>query len=226
MEREPLQKAEVIWRDGGVPVSRRFDDPYFSLQGGLPETTHVFLHGNGFPERFRDGFQIAELGFGTGLNVLAAWDLWRKAGVTGRLRVTSFEMFPMCADDLAMSLAAWPELKPLAEHLIRFCRNGDFVNEFADISLEVILGDARETLPKWQGKADAWFLDGFSPAKNPEMWSPELMQQVAVHTNHGGTFATYTAAGHVRRSLASAGFLVERTPGFGSKKHMTRGTRL
>ena len=226
MDRRAVQKAEIKWRDGSVPYSTLFDDPYFSLQDGLAETNHVFLHGNALPDRFSDGFHIAELGFGTGLNVLAAWDLWRNAGISGRLKVTSFEKYPLSASDLAMSLAAWPTLKPLADQLISAWKNGKFVHESDDFALEVILGDARETLPEWQGQADAWFLDGFSPAKNSEMWSMELIQQVAAHTTPGGTFATYTAAGHVRRALASAGFQVERAQGFGAKKHMTRGIKL
>jgi tRNA U34 5-methylaminomethyl-2-thiouridine-forming methyltransferase MnmC len=88
----------------------------------------------------------------------------------------------------------------------------------------ILIGDARETLPAWPGRADAWFLDGFSPAKNPELWSSNLMHEVARHTAPGGTFATYTAAGHVRRALSGAGFTVTRQPGFGRKRHMSTGT--
>ena len=95
--------------------------------------------------------------------------------------------------------------------------------QFPNLTATIILGDARQTLTTWTGKADAWFLDGFSPAKNPELWSPDLMAEVARHTAPGGTFATYTAAGHVRRALAEAGFTVTRQSGFGSKRHMTTG---
>ncbi len=91
------------------------------------------------------------------------------------------------------------------------------------MQVEIVSGDARESLPAWQGRADAWFLDGFSPARNPELWAPELMAQVGAHTAPGGTFATYTAAGHVRCALAAAGFAVERIPGFAGKRHMSRG---
>ena len=90
----------------------------------------------------------------------------------------------------------------------------------------MIVGDARDTLPAWQGRADAWFLDGFSPAKNPELWGADLLAQVAAHTAPGGSFATYTAAGHVRRALQAAGFQVERQPGHGRKRHMTAGWRV
>ncbi len=223
MDHGPAQKAKIVWRGGSVPVSAQFDDPYFSLEGGLAETSHVFLRGNDLPQRFHPGFHIAELGFGTGLNALAAWDLWRKTGQPGQLRFTSFEKYPLSAEDLARSLAAWPTLRTLADSLVAEWKNGQFVLKTDNFWLQVIVGDARETLPLWRGDADAWFLDGFSPAKNPELWSAELLQQVSRHTKPGGSFATYTAAGNVRRALASAGFHVERTTGFGSKKHMSRG---
>lgn len=215
-----LEKPELDWRDDSIPVSRRFDDPYFSLSGGLAETRHVFLAGNNLPDRFRDGFQIAELGFGTGLNLLAT--LLAHQG-EGHLRFTSFEAFPLPAADIARALQAFPEVAPLAEPFLTQWSKGARTLHFPRLTAEIIIGDARETLPRWAGKADAWFLDGFSPAKNPELWSPDLMAEVARHTALGGTFATYTAAGHVRQSLAQAGFTVTRQPGFGRKRHMTTG---
>ncbi|WP_299554666.1 tRNA (5-methylaminomethyl-2-thiouridine)(34)-methyltransferase MnmD [uncultured Tateyamaria sp.] len=214
------QRAELEWRDGAVPVSTRFDDPYFSLDNGLAETRHVFLDGNDLPARFRDGFHVAELGFGTGLNFLTAWAAWRAAGVEGRLHFTSFEAFPMEVDAMEKALAVFPEVAGLAAQLVAA---GGGSADFEDATLTVIEGDARETLPKWDGKADAWFLDGFSPAKNPELWGADLMADVARHTVPAGTAATYTAAGFVRRGLEEAGFTVTRTPGFGRKRHMTRG---
>jgi len=218
------QHARIEWRDGQVPVSSRFDDPYFSLQDGLAETRHVFLAGNDLPDRFRDGFQIAELGFGTGLNFLATAQSWIASGVTGQLDFTSFEAFPMQADDMARALAVFPELAELATRLLSGWTGtaGSFAFG-SDITLTLTTGDARETLPRWRGQADAWFLDGFSPAKNPELWEPALMQDVAAHTAPQGTLATYTAAGFVRRALTEAGFDITRAPGFGRKRHMTRG---
>jgi tRNA U34 5-methylaminomethyl-2-thiouridine-forming methyltransferase MnmC len=211
--------AALVWTDG-VPVSARFDDPYFSLQGGLAETAHVFLAGNGLPARLCDGFQIAELGFGTGLNLLATARVW--AG-PGRLRYASFEAFPMTAADMARSLSLFPDVEGLAGELLAHWGQGRQHFALGAVDVEIVLGDAAQTLPAWSGLADAWYLDGFSPAKNPELWSPELMRQVARHSRPAGTFATYTAAGHVRRSLADAGFIVERRPGFGRKRHMSRG---
>ncbi len=218
------QTADVTWKDNGVPVSVHFDDPYFSLEGGMEETRHVFLQGNDLPSRFCDGFHIAELGFGTGLSFLTTLQAWRETGQDGRLMFTSFEAFPMTRDDLALALKQFEDLSPLASDLLDvWPPEVGTVQLGGDVALEVVLGDVRRTLPQWGGAADAWFLDGFSPAKNPEMWSPEVMQQVAKHTAPGGSLATYTAAGFVRRSLAEVGFAVERTPGFGRKRHMTRG---
>jgi tRNA U34 5-methylaminomethyl-2-thiouridine-forming methyltransferase MnmC len=217
------QSAELTWGDGGVPVSTRFDDPYFSLAGGLEETRHVFLQGNDLPTRFGPGFQIAELGFGTGLNLIAALLDWRAAGRQDRLCYTSFEAFPMSAEEMARALDAFPAARPAAAPLLAQWAEGRRVIELPDLRVDVILGDARETLPRWPGQADAWFLDGFSPAKNPELWAPDLMAEVAAHTAPGGTFATYSAAGFVRRGLDDAGFAVTRAPGYGRKRHMSRG---
>lgn len=217
------QSAALDWREDGIPVSTRFDDPYFSLQGGLAETRHVFLQGNDLPARLAPGFHIAELGFGTGLNLIAALISWRAAGIAGPLRFTSFEAFPMTAADMARALLAFPEAHATAAPLLDQWAAGARSLTLPDLQAQVILGDARDTLPAWGAEADAWFLDGFAPAKNPELWSDVLMAQVAAHTAPGGTFATYTAAGHVRRALQAAGFQVERRPGFGHKRHMTAG---
>lgn len=215
--------AEPLWRNG-VPVSPRFDDPYYSLSGGLAEARYVFLDGNGLPGRFRPGFRIAELGFGTGLNMLAAWDAWRGSNCPGPLRFTSFEAWPMSAGAMARALAAFPEISELASVLIDAWERGRTSVSTAEIDAVVVLGDAREILPAWDGIADAWFLDGFAPSRNPEMWEPALLREVARRTAPGGGFATYAAAGNVRRALAEAGFSVERRPGFGRKRHMSAGT--
>lgn len=211
------------WRDDGIPVSTRFDDPYFSLQGGLDETRHVFLAGNGLPDRFRPGFHIAELGFGTGLNLAAALIAWRASGIPDPLRFTTFEAFPLSAPAMARALAAFPAAAAVMEPLLVQLAAGATVLALPDLQAEIVIGDARQTLPDWPGRADAWFLDGFSPAKNPELWGENLLAQVAAHSAPGATCATYAAAGHVRRSLAAAGFTVERRPGFGTKRHMTAG---
>jgi tRNA U34 5-methylaminomethyl-2-thiouridine-forming methyltransferase MnmC len=222
----PDDDEGLDWREGIVPVSRRFDDPYFSIGNGLAETRHVFLAGNGLPQRFRPGFHIAELGFGTGLNMLAALIAWRQAGIAGPLRFTSFEAYPLPAPDIFRALQAFPEALAVAGPFLDQWSAGARNISCEGLQAEIILGDARNTLPKWPGRAEAWFLDGFSPAKNPELWSADLMTQVAAHTIAGGSFATYTAAGHVRRALATAGFAVERVAGYGTKRHMTRGQKI
>lgn len=219
------QRAALDWRDGVIPVSTQFDDPYFSLNDGLSETRHVFLQGNRLAERLCDGFQIAELGFGTGLNLLAVQILWAQMGAPGTLHFTSFEAFPMEAADIARALDHFPEARAVAEPFLAQWAAGVTRLALPGITAEVVLGDARVTLPGWAGQADAWFLDGFSPAKNPELWSDDLMAEVAAHTKLHGSFATYSAAGGVRRALQAAGFQVDRLPGHGRKRHMTAGTR-
>ncbi len=218
------QQARLSWRDGGLPVSDQFDDPYFSLHNGLLETEHVFLAGNDLPARFAPGFQIAELGFGTGLNMLSAWRAWEESGQKGALKFTSFEAFPMRPDDMARALAAFPAITPWAERFLSQWSGGGRC-DLGSLQLEVVIGDARLSLPGWTGRADAWFLDGFSPAKNPELWQEDLLQAVADHTGADGTAATYTAAGFVRRGLEVAGFEVSRSDGFGRKRHMTRARK-
>jgi len=219
-EREPQDWCQIDWSNG-TPVATAFGDPYFSLANGPAETRHVFLAGNGLPARFRDGFHIAELGFGTGLNALIAWTAFRDAVPEGTLHFTSFEAFPMAPADRLRALRACGapgDVDSFADALA----HSPFSASLPGLQLQVIPGDARQTLPEWPGKADSWFLDGFAPAKNPALWEPDLLRQVARHTVPGGSAATYSAAGHVRRALAEAGFTVHRTLGFGRKRHMTQ----
>ncbi len=212
-----MSHPTLTWTESDTPVATAFDDPYFT--GGMAETAHVFLAGNDLPARFVDGFQVAELGFGTGLNLLAVAQAW-----AGPIHFTSFEAFPMRPEDMVRALA--PFELPLADDLVAAWAQADGpVRRFTvgSVAVEVQIGDARDTVAAWPGKADAWFLDGFAPARNPELWGEGLMAQVAQHTAAAGTVATYTAAGHVRRGLEVAGFTVTRVPGFGRKKHMTTG---
>ena len=162
------QIAEIDWRDDGVPVSRTFDDPYYSTHGGLEESRHVFLAGNGLPARFVPGFHIAEVGFGTGLNMLAAWQVWRDSGQTTALRFTSFEAYPLNAGDMARALERFHEIAPLAEDFLKVWQQGKTSFHLEGLDAQVILGDARQTLSQMKRPADAWVLDGFAPAKNPD----------------------------------------------------------
>lgn len=212
------QQAELEWRDG-VPVSTRFADPYYSMENGLAETRHVFLDGNDLRHRLAPGFHVAELGVGTGLNLLALVALVRDTG-TGPIRYTGFEAFPISAVQMHEALSAFPELSDDAARLVAAWEEGGPLRT-AEIEACFVFGDARTTVPGWEGRADAWFLDGFAPARNPELWEPALLSAVARHTLPGGTAATYSAAGAVRRALADAGFEVARRPGYGRKRHMT-----
>jgi tRNA U34 5-methylaminomethyl-2-thiouridine-forming methyltransferase MnmC len=200
----------------------QFDDPFYSMENGLAEARHVFLAGNGLPGRFRDGFRIAELGFGAGLNFVAAATAWRKVGVPGRLSFTSFEAFPLSQEEAERALSVFPDAESCVP-MVSAVLSGQDSAEAEGITLTLVRGDARETVPAWAGEADAWFLDGFAPSRNPELWEDGLMRAVAAHTASGGTCATYSAAGTVRRALAEAGFAVERVPGYGRKRHMTVG---
>jgi tRNA U34 5-methylaminomethyl-2-thiouridine-forming methyltransferase MnmC len=218
-ENAPLPPPAIDWT-GAVPVARDYGDPYYSLADGLAEARHVFLAGNRLPGRLVPGFRVAELGFGTGLNALALAAMAEDAGVA--VAMTSFEAHPMAPADMARALAPFDGLAHRGALVDAWAR-GERTIRLGALTVEIVEGDARETLPAWSGRADAWFLDGFAPARNPELWGPELLAAVAGRTAPGGTFATYTAAGHVRRALAEAGFAVERRPGYGAKRHMTVG---
>ena len=219
----PTTAADLEWRDDRVPVSTRFDDPYYSLDNGLEETRHVFLAGNQLPERFCDGLHIAELGFGTGLNFLTTLLEWRATQQQGQFHFTTFEAYPMAPADMIRAQRQFPQLAPLADELrdlwVELNAKGRAEIEQAHITM--ITGDARNTVAQWGDQADCWFLDGFSPAKNPELWDADLLAAVGRATKQGGTAATYTAAGFVRRNLEQAGFRVTRISGFGRKRHMT-----
>jgi tRNA U34 5-methylaminomethyl-2-thiouridine-forming methyltransferase MnmC len=219
---QDARQGPLSWQ-GGIPVSRRFGEAYFSRAGGLGETRHVFLAGNRLPERFRPGFRIAETGFGTGRNFLAAWAAWEAAGTSGPLAYTAFEIAPLAAADMARALGPWPDLAPLADLLLARWTPAGGRLDLGRATLELVPGDARHTLPAWPGPADAWFLDGFSPARNPELWEPPLLAAIAARTAPGGSFATFTAAGRVRRTLVGLGFRVERRRGFGGKREMLCG---
>lgn len=221
-----MRDHRLDWRDG-VPVSLQFEDPFYSLADGLAETGHVFLQGNALADRLRDGFQIGELGFGTGLNVLATWALWDNLGREGRFGFTSFEAYPLSEAQVAQALEPFDVLADKRDALIALwpeILDGKSV-EVGPIDLRVVIGDARQTLETTDLAIDAWFLDGFAPERNPELWGPDLLVAVGAKTTAGGTCATYSAAGHVRRGLEAAGFEVERVPGFGGKRHMTRGVK-
>ncbi|WP_338475340.1 bifunctional tRNA (5-methylaminomethyl-2-thiouridine)(34)-methyltransferase MnmD/FAD-dependent 5-carboxymethylaminomethyl-2-thiouridine(34) oxidoreductase MnmC [Pseudomonas khavaziana] len=230
----PITHAQLDWDDQGRPHSRVFDDVYFSDQSGLEETRYVFLEQNRLQERFAalpagGRLVIGETGFGTGLNFLCAWQLFEQHAVAGaRLHFVSVEKYPLSHTDLQRALALWPELQPLAEQLLAqyiaihqgFQR---LVLGHGRVTLTLLIGDALEQLPQLDAQIDAWFLDGFAPAKNPDMWTAELFAELARLAAPGSTISTFTSTGWVRRLINAAGFKMKRTPGIGHKWEILRG---
>ncbi|MEM5585710.1 tRNA (5-methylaminomethyl-2-thiouridine)(34)-methyltransferase MnmD [Roseibium sp. AS2] len=237
-----IKPPDLDWLEGGVPRARGFDDTYFSRAGGLAETRHVFLAGNRLPERAagRDRLTLAEFGFGTGLNFLTTLEALNGLEAAPGLTFVSFELHPMTRDQLRRALKAFPELTSLAEALLDAWSPGAGWNRIPVAGAQLLLGvgDARaligdltvEDTASPPGKiaiapVDAWYLDGFSPARNPELWEPGLLGAAAGLTAPDGTLATYTAAGWVRRNLQAAGFTVGKVRGFAGKREMVVGRK-
>jgi len=232
-----LPHAQLDWDDQGLPRSRVFDDVYFSNLSGLDETRYVFLEQNALRERFAalpvgGKLVIGETGFGTGLNFLCAWQLFEQHAVAGaRLHFVSVEKYPLSLPDLQRALALWPELKSFADQLLAqyvaihqgFQR---LILDHGRITLTLLIGDVLEQLPQLDAQIDAWFLDGFAPAKNPDMWTAELFVELARLAAPGSTISTFTSTGWVRRLLNAAGFKMKRTPGIGHKWEILRGVFL
>ncbi len=232
-----LPHAQLDWDDQGLPRSRVFDDVYFSDLSGLDETRYVFLEQNALRERFAalpvgGRLVIGETGFGTGLNFLCAWQLFEQHAVAGaRLHFVSVEKYPLSLPDLQRALALWPELKLFADQLLAqyVAIHQGFQRLILDqgrITLTLLIGDALEQLPQLDAQIDAWFLDGFAPAKNPDMWTAELFAELARLAAPGSTISTFTSTGWVRRLLNAAGFKMKRTPGIGHKWEILRGVFL
>lgn len=229
-----MPHAQLDWDDQGRPYSRVFDDVYFSDQSGLEETRYVFIEQNRLAERFAalpEGGRlvIGETGFGTGLNFLCAWQVFEQYATAGaRLHFVSVEKYPLNLPDLQRALALWPELKVFADQLLAqyaaihqgFQR---LVLDNGRVTLTLLIGDALEQLPQLDAQIDAWFLDGFAPAKNPDMWTAELFAELARLAAPGSTISTFTSTGWVRRLLNAAGFKMKRTPGIGHKWEILRG---
>jgi tRNA 5-methylaminomethyl-2-thiouridine biosynthesis bifunctional protein len=231
---EPLTPANLAFRDNGAPFSSQYDDIYHSAVGGLAQAEYVFLRGNNLPERWQRKrlFTVLETGFGMGINFLMTWAAWREDPARcERLHVVSMEKHPFTQADLrraydatvadasisplARTLAdAWPTLVP-GTHRLEF--------EGGRVTLTLVFGDATETLPTLWLRADAFYLDGFAPAKNPELWTPVFFKQLARLAGDDATFATYTSSGDVKRALLQTGFEYRKADGFGWKRAMLVG---
>ncbi|MBX3511354.1 MAG: bifunctional tRNA (5-methylaminomethyl-2-thiouridine)(34)-methyltransferase MnmD/FAD-dependent 5-carboxymethylaminomethyl-2-thiouridine(34) oxidoreductase MnmC [Hyphomonadaceae bacterium] len=222
---------DLDWSDPTAPRSRAFDDVYFSKAGGLAEAEAVFLGGCGLPEgwRNRDRFTVCELGFGAGINVLAAWRAWKSSHLPhAQLHISTIEAFPLAREDAARAMAAFPEVSDLAQRLlsrwpVRAAAPQRLWFPEDGFSLTVHIGDAETIFSGLEGRFDAWFLDGFAPARNPAMWSPALFRRIAALSAPGARLATYTVAGEVRRGLEAVGFTVEKRPGFAVKRERLEG---
>lgn len=239
------QHASLEWDADGQPLSGSFGDVYFSKANGLEETRHVFLQHNQLPERWSQlaegsHFVIGETGFGSGLNFLAAWELWlASAPASAQLHFVTVEKYPLRKSDLARALALWPNLATLANQLIHaypsIVGRGFHRLNFMEgrIKLTLIIDDAAEGFARLLAsehplfnhtgsKMDAWFLDGFAPAKNPQMWSDQLFDCIGKLSGLSTTAATFSAAGIVKQGLRRAGFEVRKVPGFGRKREMVK----
>jgi len=226
----PLVPAEPAAAGDGTPYSALYDDVYHTAHGGLAQARHVFLAGNALPARWAgaERFVILETGFGLGLNFLATWQAWRAARSSGRLHYVSAEKHPFRRDDLASLLAPYPELADLADELLQqwppltpgFHR---LHFDHGRVTLTLLLGDAQALLPQLAAVVDAVFLDGFAPARNPDLWSPAVLTAISRRCGRGATLATWSVAGELRRTLQQAGWRLERRPGFAGKREMLTG---
>lgn len=230
--RPRIEPAAAHFDERGIPWSPRYLDVYHSAQSGLGQAHHVFLSGNRLPERWRgrDRFVILETGFGLGLNFLATWSAWRQdPRRPGRLHYLSVEKHPFDLESLVRMHAAHPELAGLSEQLraawprlVPGMHRLEF--ESGRLILSLAFDDVGRALPRIQARADAFYLDGFAPARNPAMWSPEVLRRLPGLAAREATLATYSVAGGVARELEGAGFLLRREVGFAGKREMLTGT--
>jgi len=229
-----LKEDNLISWDGETPFSTVYDDIYYSKGSGVEEVEHVFLQPNRIRERFLEGeTSIGELGFGTGLSFLVTWDVWIECGKKSPLNFYSVEKYPIDAKEFERIDGHWPDLKSLSS-LLRLETSeleegwNKFSFEDSSICLHLWVGDVNDFLnemKKQSKKIDSWYLDGFSPSKNPEMWVGDVMSLVADCSIEGTTFSTFTSVGQVKRNLRQAGFQVEKIPGFGKKRDMLAGEK-
>jgi tRNA 5-methylaminomethyl-2-thiouridine biosynthesis bifunctional protein len=226
-----IELPDLDWIEGRDPQSKRFGDIYFSTANGLAESRHVFLDGIGAPEIWsgRAVFSIGETGFGTGLNFLNTWKQWEQTAPSDAiLSYTAIEGFPLSVDDLARALGAFPELENYARQLIDLYPSPhpgfhQITLGGGRIKLLLLFGNVAEMLSSLVGEMDAWYLDGFAPAKNPDMWTDQVLAAIAGRSRPGARLATFTAAGNVRRSLEALGFEIEKVAGYGRKRECLRG---
>lgn len=227
-----MQFANIQWKNQ-QPYSLDFDDVYYSSDDGLAETDYVFIQHNQLSQRFsqleKSHFTIIETGFGTGLNFFcAAQHFLAHAPKDATLQFISIERYPLTIDDFIKANRYWFVFEQMVQQLAStYTQLTDGLNKLSccdnRIQLDLWIGDVNQRLPQIQTPADAWFLDGFAPAKNSDMWSASLFNEIARLSQPSTTFATFTSAGDVRRHLQAVGFKVRKAAGFGKKREMLHG---
>ncbi len=225
-----LGSPELGWKEDKTPVSGRFDDVYYSVDDGQAESLYVFVNGCGLPDAFqgKDSFCVAETGFGTGLNFLLTWKAWKESGTTCRLHFVSVEAFPLTREQLS---AAYDTFNGLEEYCEEFLQNyptltpgfHHIVLNDGAVKLTLLFGEAADMFSKLEARIDAWYLDGFAPAKNPEMWRAEVFEQIGRLSADAAVVSTFTAAGFVKRGLRDVGFEMSKRKGFGRKRESLIG---
>lgn len=233
-----ISPTSLVFNAAGIPYSSEYDDIYHSADGGWQQAQHVFLAGNRLPERWQQQaqFVILEAGFGLGINFLATWAAWRADPQrVSKLHFVSIEKHPLVREDLMhaleLSLSSLAQYKDLSELVSALCQQWPVLTpgvhrlyfDDARVVLTLVLGDVAQVLGQLQLGVDAFYLDGFSPSKNPQMWSLSVLQMLNRYAREGATIATYSCAVQVQTNLRAAGFVVKKVDGFASKRSMLSG---
>lgn len=226
-----MRTHDLTWADNDTPKSTVFDDVYYNPANGLEESTHVFIDGNNLTNRWQrlsyECFTVAELGFGTGLNFMLTWQAFDKAETDAALHFISIEKYPLAKQDIAKALAPWQNVwGTRLKSFLNYYNPLDTLDiQLNDtVRLTVYFEDVTTALPRIEQTVDAWYLDGFAPSKNADMWSDTVFAQMARLSRQETSFSTFTAAGFVKRGLHSAGFDVQKRKGYGRKKESLYGT--
>ncbi len=224
--------TDITWKNDSTPVSTYYGDVYFSADSGIQESEYIFINNNFLPERFKNtaDFYISETGFGTGLNFALTCKLWTETSIApSTLVFTTYEKHPLSKNDFIKAAKNWPELSEIYSELIPQYKNlqpgkNRIKLDSFRIELIIVIGDINNTINMSPSNScDCWFLDGFAPSLNPQMWNDHVINNIARIARNGSTFSTFTAAGKVRRALIKFGYCVEKTKGFGKKRDMLRG---
>ncbi len=225
--------CDISWKNKSTPVSIEYGDVYFSADNGMQESQYVFIDSNNLTDKFIEtkSFHIAETGFGTGLNFALTCMLWNTISKPeSTLFFTSFEKHPLALGDMKIAAENWPQLADIYSELLPSYTDLKFGNNIIEIKkfrtvLNIIIGDINDTITTIADSSiDCWFLDGFAPSLNPQMWTDTVICNVARSAKLNSSLSTFTAAGNVRRSLIKHGYTVDKKPGFGKKREMIYGT--